>query len=74
MSDEARLVPAYQIAVKSYNERALARDTVVAEWNERNKAINEAALKHEEQRSAWVSECANRPYNEDDEIAIKRGK
>jgi hypothetical protein len=67
-------VPAYQNAVKAYNERALARDSVVAEWNERNKAINEAALKHEEQRSAWVSECANRPYNEDDEIAIKRGK
>jgi chromosome segregation ATPase len=74
VSDEARLVPAYQNAVKAYNERALTRDTVVAEWNERNKAINEAALKHEEQRSAWVSECANRPYNEDDEIAIKRGK
>jgi chromosome segregation ATPase len=73
-ADEARLVPAYQNAVKAYNERALARDAVVADWNERNKAVNEAALRHEEQRAAWVSECANRPYKEDDEIAIKQGR
>jgi chromosome segregation ATPase len=73
-ADEARLVPAYQNAVKAYNERALARDGLVADWNERNKALNEAALKQEEQRSAWVAECANRPYLEDDEIAIKRGQ
>lgn len=72
--EEARLVPVYQNAVKAYNDRALARDAIVAEWNGRNKAINEQSLKHEEDRSAWLSECANRPYREDDEIAIKQGK
>jgi hypothetical protein len=72
--EEARLVPVYQNAVKAYNDKALARDAVVADWNGRNKAINEVSLKHEEDRSAWLSECANRPYREDDEIAIKQGK
>jgi seryl-tRNA synthetase len=72
--EEARLVPVYQSAVKSYNEKAQARDAVVADWNGRNKALNELGLKHEEERSAWLTECANRPYREDDEIAIQKGK
>ena len=72
--EEARVVPVYQNAVKAYNEKAQARDAVVADWNGRNKAINEQSLKQEEDRSAWLAECANRPYREDDEIAIKKGK
>jgi chromosome segregation ATPase len=72
--DEARLVPAYQNAVKAYNEKASARDALAGEWNGRNKALSDASLKHEEERTAWLLECANRPYREDDEIAIKAGK
>ena len=72
--EEARLVPAYRAAVASYNEKAKLRDAKVEDWNTRNKAMNELGLKHEEERSAWLSECANRPYREDDEIAIKNGK
>lgn len=72
--EEARLVPVYQNAVKSYNDKAAARDTVVADWNGRNKALNEQSAKQEDERSAWLAECANRPYREDDEIAIKQGK
>jgi chromosome segregation ATPase len=72
--EEARLVPVYQSAVKAYNDKALARDAVVADWNGRNKTINEQSAKQEDDRSAWLSECANRPYREDDEIAIRQGK
>ena len=72
--EEARLVPAYQNAVKGYNDKATAREAVVVDWNGRNKAINEVSLKHDEERSGWLTECANRPYREDDEIAIKSGK
>jgi len=72
--EEARVVPVYQSAVKGYNEKAQARDALVADWNGRNKAMNEQSLKHDEERSAWLAECANRPYREDDEIAIKREK
>jgi chromosome segregation ATPase len=72
--EETRLVPVYQNAVKAYNDKAAARDTVVADWNGRNKALNEQSAKQEDERSAWLAECANRPYREDDEIAIKQGK
>jgi Skp family chaperone for outer membrane proteins len=72
--EEARLVPAYQNAVKGYNEKAQARDALVADWNGRNKAINDSAAKQDDERSSWLTECANRPYREDDEIAIRQGK
>ena len=72
--EEARVVPAYQNAVKAYNEKATARDAVVADWNGRNKTMNEQSAKQEDDRSAWLVECANRPYREYDEIAIKSGK
>jgi chromosome segregation ATPase len=73
-ADEARLVPAYQDAVKAYNVKAEARDAKVADWNARNAVANETSRKHEDARLSWLDECANRPYREDDEIAIKKGK
>jgi chromosome segregation ATPase len=72
--EEARLVPTYQQAVKAHNERALARDGKTGDWNTRNKALNDQATQHELDRGEWMAECSNRPYREDDEIAIKSGK
>lgn len=73
-ADEARLVPVYQTSVKAYNEKALARDAKVNDWNQRNAAANDSAKKLDDARNAWLLECADRPYREDDEIAIKSGK
>ena len=73
-TEEASLVPAYESSVRSYNERAQARDTGVVSWNARNKALNEAGEQAETARTAWLSECANRPYRDEDEAAIKAGK
>ncbi len=73
-NDEGTLVPAYEASVRSYNERAKARDASVTDWNARNKALNDAAAKTEDERTDWLTECANRPYREDDELAIKAGK
>ena len=73
-ADEARLVPAYQSMAKAYNERAIARDAKVADWNLRNTAAGDASVKQQEERALWLNECANRPYREDDEKAIKAGK
>lgn len=73
-NDEATLVPAYEASVRSYNERAKARDAVVVDWNARNKALNDAGTKAEDDRNSWLNECANRPYREEDEMAIKAGK
>jgi Spy/CpxP family protein refolding chaperone len=72
--DEAKLVPVYQANAKAYNERAVARDTKVTDWNARNTAAVDAAVKQQEARALWLSECANRPYLDDDEKAIKAGK
>jgi DNA repair exonuclease SbcCD ATPase subunit len=73
-AEEARVVPAYQTAVAAYNTKAGARDALVSDWNARNKALNDQSLKQEGERTAWLLECADRPYREDDEIAIKAGK
>lgn len=73
-ADEAMLVPAYQTSARSFNERAKVRDAKVVEWNQRNAAAVEASMKAQEARASWLNECANRPYLEDDEIAIKAGK
>lgn len=73
-ADEARLVPPFKAAATSYNERALARDVKVADWNARNAAAGDASVKQQEDRALWLNECANRPYLEDDEVAVKAGK
>lgn len=73
-ADEAALVPVYRDSAKSYNERAVARDAKVTDWNQRNAATVDASATQQEARALWLNECANRPYQEDDEIAIKAGK
>lgn len=72
--EEGRLVTGLRAADQVYRERAAARNSKVDDWNARNKATADAAVKHDEERQAWLTECANRPYREDDEIAIKSGK
>lgn len=73
-AEEARLVPAYRAAAAAHNEKVSARDTRVNDWNARNAAAVEASAKQQEGRTLWLTECANRPYLEDDEKAIKAGK
>ncbi len=72
-ADEARLVPTYQANAKAYNERAIARDNQVTDWNARNAAAVDASVNQQEVRALWLNECANRPYLEDDEKAVRAG-
>ncbi len=72
-ADEVRLVPTYQASAKVYNERAIARDGKVTDWNARNAAAVDASVSQQEVRALWLNECANRPYLEDDEKAVKAG-
>ena len=37
-------------------------------------AIHDAAKALEQERLKWMSDCGDRRYREDDELAIKRGK
>lgn len=73
-AEEATLVPPYKDAVKAYNDNATAHDAKVTSWNQRNAAAVDASVRNQEGRALWLNECANRPYQEDDEIAIKAGK
>jgi len=73
-AEEARLVPAYKASAAAHNERVNASDAKAVDWNSRNAAAADASTKQQATRALWVDECANRPYLEDDEIAIKAGK
>jgi hypothetical protein len=61
-------------AVRSFNAKATALDARVAGWNDRNAKWNELTATIDSERKVWVTNCADRRYREDDEIAIKRGK
>ena len=60
--------------VASFNAKVKEVEAAVDQWNQRNKAWNEAGALLEDERKGWVSACADRRYREDDEIAIKAGR
>lgn len=53
--------------VDALNARTLA-------WNERNKRVAKMGEDLAQERDLWASECGNRRYREDDEIAIRNGQ
>lgn len=73
-ADEAKLIAPYRAAIAAHNTRVTARDAKVVDWNARNAAAVDASAKQQDARTLWLGECANRPYLEDDEKAIKAGK
>lgn len=73
-AEEKLLVPAYEESVKQFNTRAAQRDQRVEDWNQRNARAADASQRHNDDRNDWLKECADRPYREDDEKAIKAGK
>lgn len=73
-ADKAKLNSTSQETVAAYNAKAQALDARVAAWNERNAKANEAGAALETERKAWVTSCADKRYNEDDEIAIRKSK
>jgi chromosome segregation ATPase len=78
--DEALKAEAPQIestssqAVAAYNAKATANDQKVEDWNKRSAAGVERANAWRADNDNWKRDCADRPYREDDEIAIKAGK
>lgn len=61
-------------AVAAYNEKAQARDARVDAYNAANAAVNTRVEALQAKRSAYLTDCENRRYDEKDEIAIKSGK
>lgn len=61
-------------SAQRYNERAAAAEQKVVAWNQRNAAAVKESEGLLQEKDLWTSECANRRYREDDEIAIKKGQ
>lgn len=73
-AEGAPLQPAYDAAVNTLNEQSKVHDTRAAAWNEKQAVLVAETAAAEEQRQAWLRDCADRRYREDDEKAIKAGK
>jgi vacuolar-type H+-ATPase subunit D/Vma8 len=56
------------------NAKSAALNARTVAWNERNKALAADGDNVIRERELWASECGNRRFREDDEIAIREGK
>jgi len=61
-------------AVNALNARVDAQQQAAQSWNDRNKVLAKEQQVHEDDRIAWLDNCGNRRFKEDDEKAIKAGK
>ncbi|RVT51068.1 hypothetical protein [Rubrivivax albus] len=56
------------------NSKVDALNARTVAWNERNKRVVKMGEDLTQERDLWASECGNRRYREDDEIAIRNGQ
>lgn len=61
-------------AVNAYNERAVARDKKIDEYQQQVDLFNGRVDGVRAEREAFSKACENRRYFEDDEAAIRKGK
>jgi hypothetical protein len=61
-------------AVNAYNERAVARDRKIDEYQQQVDQFNGRVDTVRTEREAFSKACENRRYFEDDEAAIRKGK
>jgi hypothetical protein len=61
-------------AVKAYNQRVQDHGARIDAYNQRNAALSTDATAWQTAQDSWTTNCGDRRYREDDEIAIKRGK
>jgi hypothetical protein len=73
-ADKANVDASNEEAVNAYNARVRGRDQRIDEWNGRNATAVEQAKAWQADSDRWRNECASRPYREDDEKALRRGK
>lgn len=61
-------------AVQAYQARVAANDQLIDTYNGRLQPFNTAAAALREEELAYGRNCAGRPFEERDELAVKRGK
>lgn len=73
-SDRSSTLARGEEQIKVFNARAAAVDAKVADWNERNRKLNNDGEALQLERQTWVTDCGDRRYREDDEKAVLSGK
>ncbi|WP_140635596.1 hypothetical protein [Methylibium rhizosphaerae] len=61
-------------AVDAFNAKGAEQERRIDAYNERLPAFNAKVEAMQGERAAFVTNCADRPYDEGDYFAIKRGK
>ena len=61
-------------AIRAFNQRVLDSDARIDDYNKRNAALVADATAWQAAFDQWKTQCGDRRYREDDEIAIRRGK
>jgi hypothetical protein len=75
LNDERdRLLDGYEDSVKAFAAKAKATEDRAAEWNQRKTKHTQDTEDLAAASADWRRECADRPYREDDEKAIRAGK
>lgn len=67
-------VAAYEASVKEANEKLGQGGNRNADWNKRSEALAADEQSVLDSRRKWATECGDRRFREEDEIAIKAGK
>jgi uncharacterized protein (DUF3084 family) len=68
------IVNTSQASADKLNARVQAQQEKAQAWNDQNKKLTADQQAYEDERIAWIDNCGNRRYREDDEKAIKAGK
>lgn len=74
MAERQDKVAAYEASVQEANHRISQGGQRNADWNARNEQLGAAEQDLLDARHKWASECGDRRFREEDEIAIKAGK
>ncbi|NBQ90205.1 MAG: hypothetical protein EBS47_04470 [Betaproteobacteria bacterium] len=69
-----RLLDGYEEGVKAFAGKAKAAEDRAADWNQRKTRHTQDTEDLTAASADWRRDCADRPYREDDEKAIRAGK
>lgn len=73
-ADREKIDTTNEEAVKTFNERLVARDKAVAAYKANSEAYNAKVETLQADRASYVANCDGRRYFEDEELQIKSGK
>lgn len=73
-AERLRLSTQSEEIIRAYNAKVNTLEAGVTDWNERNAKWADRSNAAESERKGWLSNCSDRRYREDDEIAIRKEK